>query len=87
MAKIEVFTADTYLCEDLLKQVKELACSKCEVVVYDLTQSNVTAELKDIARSYGIQSIPSVVLNGRMVDVEKIKSGKLNGLAKPAQHD
>lgn len=50
MANIEVFIAGTYLCEDIVKQVNELACSKCDVVIYDLHQSSATAEWIDIAK-------------------------------------
>lgn len=76
MARIEVFTAGTYLCEEIVNQVQEAACSKCEVVVYDLHQSNATAEMEEIAKRYGVQSLPCVVLNGKVMDVEKVKRAK-----------
>ncbi len=34
--RIEVFTAGCLLCQEAVKMVRELACSNCEVVVYDL---------------------------------------------------
>lgn len=38
MAKrlIEVFAAGCYVCDNAVKQIKELACPNCEVIVYDL---------------------------------------------------
>lgn len=38
MAKrqIEVFTAGCFVCEEVVSQIKELACPNCEVVIYDL---------------------------------------------------
>jgi len=87
MAKIEVFTAGTYLCADTVNQVKKLACSKCEIVVYDLNQFNATAESKDIAKLYGVQSIPSVVMNGKMISAETIQKAKAKGLSNVVQHD
>ncbi|RNB81942.1 glutaredoxin [Brevibacillus panacihumi] len=76
MAKIEVFIAGTYLCEDIVKQVNEFACSKCDVVIYDLYPSNANTEMEDLAKQYGVQSVPCVVLNGNVIDVEKVKKEK-----------
>ncbi|MCY9657125.1 glutaredoxin [Paenibacillus chondroitinus] len=87
MAKVEVFIAGTYLCDAMVKQVKELACSKCDVVIYGLDQCSTTAENESIAKSYGIHSIPSVVINGEVIDVEKMKIARLNGLSKIVRHD
>lgn len=78
MAKIEVFVAGTFLCEDIVKQVNQFACSKCDVVIYDLHQSSATSEMKDIAKQYGVQSVPCVVLNGKVIDVEKVKKEKMH---------
>lgn len=82
MANIEVFIAGTYLCEDIVKQVNELACSKCDAVIYDLHQSSATAEWIDIAKRYGVQSVPCVALNGKRFDVEKVKKAKVDGVLK-----
>lgn len=85
MAKIEVFTAGTYLCEATVKQVQELACSKCEIIVHDL--GNAATEGIDLAKSYGIQSIPSIVMNGKMISAETIKNAIAKGLWNVVQHD
>lgn len=63
MAKrqVEVFTAGCSVCESTVELVKELACSSCEVTVYDL--SNEGAEK---AQAYGIKSVPAVVIDGRL---------------------
>lgn len=82
MAKIEVFIAGTYLCEDIVKQVNEFACSKCDVVIYDLHPSNANTEREDLAKRYGVQSVPCVVLNGKVIDVEKVKKEKINATVK-----
>lgn len=70
MAKrlVEVFTSGCYVCEDVVKQVKDLACSNCEVIVYDL---NKKCETK--AKAYGVKSIPTVAINGKLVDCCKNK--------------
>jgi protein-disulfide isomerase len=78
MAKrlVEVFTSGCYLCEDVVKQVKDLACDKCEVVVY---------ECETKAKHYGVKSVPAVAINGKLVDCCKnneidIESLKVTGL-------
>ncbi|HWO97461.1 MAG TPA: glutaredoxin [Bacillus sp. (in: firmicutes)] len=74
MAKrVEVFTAGSYLCHDVVKQVKNLACPKCEIVVYDLSRKSSTTEWEQKARAYGIQSIPAVAIGGRIIDFNKLK--------------
>lgn len=82
MAKIEVFIAGTYLCEDIVKQVNEFACSKCDVVIYDLHPSNANTEMEDLAKRYGVQAVPYVVLNGNVIDVEKVKNEKMKAIVK-----
>ncbi|WP_025026443.1 hypothetical protein [Caldalkalibacillus mannanilyticus] len=69
--KIEVFTAGSYLCQEILVQVNTLACPKCEVIEYDLNQKQSKPEWEALAKTYGIQALPSVVLNGRVVDLKR----------------
>lgn len=80
MAKIEVFTGGSDRCEEVLQQVQELACSNCEIVTYDLSKDAASAESEDRAREYGVQSIPAVVINGRLVDYETVKNARLGRL-------
>jgi DNA-binding transcriptional MerR regulator len=65
-AKIEVFVDNSPLSTNVIQKVKELACSKCEVIVYE-------SDYEDKMKAYGIECIPAVVMNGKVVDVEKIK--------------
>lgn len=57
--QIEVFTAGCPVCEPAVQLVHELACPDCEVTVYDLRESGA-----DKAQQYGINSVPSVVVDG-----------------------
>ncbi|MGM0875814.1 MAG: thioredoxin family protein [Bacillota bacterium] len=75
--KIEVFTDGSSLSDRLVAKVKGLACSKCEIVVYDLSHNNVTRESEKKAKAYGIDSVPMVVLDGKLVDPEKLQKEKL----------
>ncbi len=63
---IEVFTAGCLVCEETVKQVREAACSSCEVIVYDLNKGCETNECRDKAKQYGIKSIPAVVIDGQL---------------------
>lgn len=74
MAKrVEVFTAGSYLCEGVVKQVKNLACQKCEVIVYDLNRKTSTIEWEEKAQVYGVQSIPAVAIDGKIIDHALLK--------------
>ena len=59
--QVEVFTAGCAVCEPTVKLVNELACSSCEITVYDLSNEGI-----DKAREYGISSVPAVVIDGRL---------------------
>ncbi|MBD3919093.1 glutaredoxin [Paenibacillus sp. PR3] len=80
MAKIEVFTAGTFLCEEMVIEVQELACSKCDVTVYNLNKRHASSENIVKAKLYGVQMIPSVAINGKVIDIEKVKNARLHGL-------
>ncbi len=43
--------------------VNELACSSCDVTVYNLKEDGM-----DKAREYGVTSVPTVVVNGKILD-------------------
>lgn len=64
--KIEVFTAGCPLCDETVKLVESLACPNCEVTVYDLREGCATNECHDKAKAYGVQRVPSVVIDGTL---------------------
>ncbi|WP_059104478.1 thioredoxin family protein [Shouchella shacheensis] len=72
MAKrlVEVFTSGCPICEGTVKRVKELTqqSSEHQVVVYDLNEKCDTNECGDKAKEYGVQSIPAVAIDGKLVD-------------------
>lgn len=70
MAKrlIEVFTAGCYICEKAIKEIKANACPNCEVKIYDLNKKCDTNECEIKAKQYGINSIPAVAIDGKLVD-------------------
>jgi len=61
--RVEVFTAGCPLCDETVKLVKELACPSCEVTIYDLSKNGM-----DKAKEYGVNSVPTVVVDGRIAE-------------------
>ncbi len=57
--KVELFVAVCPLCEEVLQLVESLVCPDCEVIVYDLNKEGM-----DKAKQYGINSVPTVVVDG-----------------------
>ena len=45
---VEVFVAGCPLCDETVKLVRELACSNCEVKIYDLQHQQSAAEREKI---------------------------------------
>jgi glutaredoxin len=65
--KIEFFTAACPVCEPVVEMVKAMACSSCEVVVYDLTNTAETELLQKKIKSYGIKALPAIAINGKLL--------------------
>jgi hypothetical protein len=62
--QIEVFSAGCAACNDVIEMVKRAACPSCEVTVQDMKDINVVRR----AKSLGIRSVPSVVIDGKLAD-------------------
>ncbi len=65
--KIEVFTAGCSVCSPVVDMVKSMACSDCEVIVYNLAEPSESKECIDKAKTYGIKALPAVVVNGKLL--------------------
>jgi len=62
--KIEIFTAGCSVCDETITLVNNIVCPSCEVETLDMHQPNVAAKAKE----YGIRSLPTVVVDGRLAD-------------------
>lgn len=62
--KVEVFTAGCPACEEALALIHGVARSSCEVKVNDMHDPKIAAK----AKTYGIHRLPSVVVNGKLLD-------------------
>lgn len=65
---IEVFTAGCSVCEPTVEMIRKMACSSCEVKVYDLSKPFVTQEGLQKVKDYGIKSLPAVAVNGALLN-------------------
>ena len=62
--RIEVFSAGCPACEETIALVNRIACPSCDVEVLDMHQPTVAAK----ANTYGIRSVPAVVIDGKLAD-------------------
>lgn len=65
---VEVFTAGCPLCDETVKLVRELACSNCDVRVWDLRTGCATDECRKKAAQYSVHRVPTVVVNGQLAE-------------------
>ncbi len=65
--QIEVFTAGCSVCSPVVDMVKAMACSSCEVIVYNLAEPCESKVCIDKAKTYGIKSLPAVAVNGKLL--------------------
>ena len=65
--KIEVFTAGCKFCSSVESQVREVVTDQHEVVVYNLGVSDTYNDYSKKAETYGIKSLPAVVVEGNLL--------------------
>lgn len=74
--QIEIFTADCPLCDETVKLVRKLVCSSCQVSIYDLREPVDLAK----AEQYGVNGVPAIAVNGRLVLTGKPNKEQLQTL-------
>lgn len=62
--KVEVFSAGCPACQDVVGLVQRVACPSCDVTVLDMNDPQVAGR----AKTLGIQSVPAVVIDGKLAD-------------------
>jgi hypothetical protein len=62
--KIEIFSAGCAACIEVIEMVGRAAGQSDEVTVHDMKDINVAKR----AKSLGIRSVPSVVIDGKLAD-------------------
>lgn len=62
--KIEIFSAGCPACDAAVARIRAEACPSCDIVELDMQDAAVAARAKDL----GIQSVPAVVIDGKLAD-------------------
>ncbi len=62
--RIEVFSAGSPVCKETIEMVNRIACPSGEVSALGMN----SPEIADRAKSLGIQSVPAVVIDGKLAD-------------------
>jgi thiol-disulfide isomerase/thioredoxin len=62
--RVEVFTAGCPVCQGVVEIVNELACPNCDVTIYKLNRD----EGVDEAKAYAVTALPSIVVNGELLE-------------------
>jgi len=62
--QIEIYSAECPACEETIELVNRIACSSCEVSVFDMKK----AEVANRAKALGIRSLPAVVIDRKLAD-------------------
>ncbi len=70
---VEVFTSGCPICESTVNLVESLACPSCEVIIYDLTK-DPNKEIQHKATLYGIERIPAVAVDGKLLECCEMSS-------------
>jgi hypothetical protein len=78
--RVEVFTAGCPVCDEAVQKVRELACESCEVIVYNLNEPCESGECLEKVKSYGINRIPAVAVDGRLAECCRVGSITMEGL-------
>jgi hypothetical protein len=62
--KVEIFSAGCPACQEAIDLVNGIACPSCDVTVLDMKDMAVANR----AKSLGVQSVPAVVIDGKLAD-------------------
>jgi glutaredoxin len=62
--KIEVFSAACPVCLETVEMINHIACPSCEVSILDMNKP----EVAERAKSLGIESVPAVVIDGKLAN-------------------
>ncbi|MEH6626973.1 MAG: thioredoxin family protein [Motiliproteus sp.] len=60
--KVEIFSAGCTVCSDAIEEVKQMACSSCEITVLNMHDDDIAKR----AKALGIKSVPAVVVDGKL---------------------
>ena len=80
--QVEVFTANCPVCDPVVQMVKELACDQCEIIIYDMVKQNKDKPFLNKLAEYGVNRLPAVTVNGKLLDCCRNKAITRDDLVK-----
>ncbi|MFC4402394.1 hypothetical protein [Gracilibacillus xinjiangensis] len=83
---IEIFTDSNQFSSELENKVKDYACSRCSIHVYDASNPNTKSTMEAKVAEYGVTSLPAVTMDGKLIPLEKLKKGSLSTLVQKFLH-
>lgn len=83
---IEVFRDNSPQSDQLEAYVREHACPRCTILVYNDNRPEDQGVLQAKATEYGIEAWPAVALDGKVVTKEQIKGGKVSDIVRKLFH-
>ncbi|MFV2048614.1 hypothetical protein KDJ21_005530 [Metabacillus litoralis] len=83
---IEIFTDSKRFSNELENQVKDYACSRCSLLVYDASNPYTKDIMESKVVQYGITELPAVTIEGKLVPIEKVKKGSIYTLIRQLLH-
>ncbi len=83
--QIEIFRGDCPLCDETVRIVQDLACSSCEVLIYDLRKGQSHPIYLEKAKRYGVNAVPAIAINGTLIITGKPRREQLQtaGVGQP----
>ncbi|MFC0215157.1 hypothetical protein ACFFK0_22430 [Paenibacillus chartarius] len=73
---IEVFVDGGPTSGHIIERVRETACPRCHIVVYDTSKDENRELAGSKVQDYGIRTFPAVAVGGEVVDVELLLQEK-----------
>ncbi len=58
--RIQIFTANCPLCNEVVDEIEAGKCSTCELTVYDVS------EQRGLAREYHVRVVPTIIIDGEV---------------------
>lgn len=78
---IEIFTDKNRFSDEIEQIVKSYACPKCFIEVHDVSDPAKEGIMESKGAEYGVSSLPAVVMDGKLVPLEKLEKLKRSGLS------
>ncbi|MFB9326269.1 glutaredoxin [Paenibacillus aurantiacus] len=77
---IEVFTDGSSYGDRVVEWVKQSACSRCTVLVYDAGAAESNADVQRKILEYGAASLPAIFINGKLISPAIVEKGNYGSM-------